>query len=210
MNPTMNNDMMAFGMDTPALENTTWWKRDGSDHFTIRDVLMAPEGFSIRTTDGRVLSGDVMDTYIQSDIPINIPKQAPAVHVSTTELNAGIEEGAGVAPEPDPLHRTFGSLKHNHPGMDTAAPTPMQEKPIDDVDMAMIRRVLDGVDMKAPSISFIKTPELESALDTLVNTLKVNQDTLVRYLEDRFSDGISTGIRNGILILCGLADTPTE
>ena len=62
----MNNNYMDLGPDSPQLEGTTWWRRDGKDHFTIRDVLMGPEGFSIRTTDGRMLNGDVMDTYIQS------------------------------------------------------------------------------------------------------------------------------------------------
>ena len=64
--------MYNMGLDSmPELNGTTWWSRDGKNHFTIRDVIMDPaQGIIIMTTDGRQFDDRVLDTYIQSDTPI--------------------------------------------------------------------------------------------------------------------------------------------
>ena len=33
------------------IENTTWWKQDGSDHFKVRSVFFDGTGMSIQTYD---------------------------------------------------------------------------------------------------------------------------------------------------------------
>jgi hypothetical protein len=204
MNNIMNNNMYEFGGDTPALEGTTWWRPDGGDHFTVRDVLMGPEGFTIHTTDGRMISGEVMETYIQSNEPISIPKQAPAQHITTEELTAGIDEAdaAGVIQEPgqDVLHKTFGSLKYDHSNIQQ--PT-QQEIPTDNIDMTMIKRVLDNIDIKDPDVTISVTSDLQSAISTLINILNVDMEALVKYFKDRLYSRIAASIECSIIDLCG-------
>lgn len=194
----MNGSIMDLGPDTPQLEGTTWWKPDGTDHFTIRDILMAPEGFTIRTTDGRMISGDVMETYIQSEVPINIPKQAPVHKVNVKELDeiSQVEEVDGKS--------NFGSLKYNH-DVEFAEPPAQRhhmKDPINDpigdpsprinsVEQAMVDRVLGKVnldDLVATSINHIES--VDNGIVTLVNTLNVPRKEINVYLTNRIKDKI--------------------
>lgn len=74
------------------IEGTTWWKQDGSDHFTIRSVFFDGSGMSIQTDDGRMVRGDVLQDYIQSDSPIG-PKPEPTIpHINKALLMQGMSE----------------------------------------------------------------------------------------------------------------------
>ena len=196
----MNGSIMDLGPDTPQLEGTTWWKPDGTDHFTIRDILMAPEGFTIRTTDGRMINGDVMETYIQSEVPISIPKQAPVHKVNVKEL----DEVSQVEEVDDKSN--FGSLKYNH-DVEFAEPPAQRhhiKDPINDpigdpdpaprvnsVEQAMVDRVLGKVNLDelvATNINHIES--VDNGIVTLVNTLNVPRKEINTYLTNRIKDKI--------------------
>lgn len=202
----MNNSIMDLGPDTPALEGTTWWKPDGSDHFTIRDILMSPEGFSIRSTDGRLINGDVMETYIQSEVPINIPKQAPTAKINTNIL----DELSSV----DTADNNFGSLRYNHDVAFNEPPAPRHhlKDPINDpigntqrnetvngVEQAMIDRVLGKVDMdELVAVGINNIESVDNGIVTLVTTLNVPRKEINSYLLRRVNNKISDMIKNAI------------
>ena len=113
----IDNNTMDLGVDGgTGMEGTTWWKRDGSDHFKVREVLMTDTGFSIRTEDGRLIPGDNLETYIQSDVPITGREgMQPVPTIDPSQLE-GIDPTAIVHDEPETKPKDFGSLRYSHPG----------------------------------------------------------------------------------------------
>ena len=185
-------NQMEFNSGMPDLTGTTWWKRDGSDHFTIRDVLMTDSGIIIRADDGRQFNENVMNIYIQSDKPINIPKKAPVQKIDTSNL----DEVSPVESQDDTLNKPLGSLRHNHPQAnfynDNVEMIQKPQKPVNttntnDLESAMVHRVLSGYFEKqeANIVDIIMTPDegLESSIETLKNILNVPNDTIREYLK---------------------------
>ena len=189
----MNNNYMDLGPDSPQLEGTTWWRRDGKDHFTIRDVLMGPEGFSIRTTDGRMLNGDVMDTYIQSEVPINIPKQAPKQKIDVSHLD---ELGSVKVGETQSL----GSLKYDHDVnfQKPQAPkhTPKTGEAVQEqtgrtlgesVELAMVDKVFGKFDDSSIDIKLPNDDKTITSIKTITDVLNVDKKFIVQYFEQKLS-----------------------
>lgn len=69
----MNNGIM-FGTNGPMMTGT-WYNPVTGDSFTVRDSFFENNQYVVSTTDGRVLSYDVIQNYVQSDKPIEIPKK---------------------------------------------------------------------------------------------------------------------------------------
>ena len=205
----VNNDTMDLGMGgETGLENTTWWKPDGSDHFTIHDMLMSPEGFSVRTTDGRLLPADVMEQYIQSDIPITgheREQQVPRINPKQLE---GIDKSAIVADDIE-KPKNFGSLKYSHPGAKFQQPTnqrmvkkeadplndplvpentPTEQTELDAVSYGMIDRVLGNVNTdELVAVNINPIEKIDGGVVTLVNTLNIKRSELKTYMVDRIA-----------------------
>lgn len=203
----VNNNTMDLGMGgETGLENTTWWKPDGTDHFTVRELLMSPEGFSVRTTDGRLLSADVMEQYIQSDTPITgheHDQQAPQINPRQLE---GIDKAAIVTDEIE-KPKSFGSLKYSHPGAKFQQPArqgmvrkeadPLNDpldaqremetpEELDAVSYGMIDRVLGKAnfeDLVAVTVNPIE--KIDEGVVTLVNTLNIKRSELKTYMIGR-------------------------
>ena len=69
----MNNGIM-FGTGGPVMTGT-WYNPNTGDSFTAKDCFFENNQYVIATTDGRLLGYDVIQNYIQSEKPINIPKK---------------------------------------------------------------------------------------------------------------------------------------
>lgn len=69
----MNNGIM-FGTGGPMMTGT-WYNPTTGDSFTVRDSFFENNQYVVSTTDGRVLSYDVIQNYVQSDKPIEMPKK---------------------------------------------------------------------------------------------------------------------------------------
>lgn len=201
----VNNDTMDLGMGgETGLENTTWWKPDGSDHFTVREMLMSPEGFSVRTTDGRLLPADVMEKYIQSDVPITGHERDQQAHIDPRQLE-GIDKSAIVDDNP----KNFGSLKYSHPGTKFQQPSrqsmvrkntdPLNDplvpndsdapEELDAVSYGMIDRVLGKVnldDLIAINVNSIE--KVDDGVVTLVKTLNIKRSELKTYMMGRIAE----------------------
>lgn len=68
----MNNGIM-FGTQGPMMTGT-WYNPNTGDSFTVRDCFFENNQYVVSTTDGRVLSYDMIQHYVQSDKPIEMPK----------------------------------------------------------------------------------------------------------------------------------------
>lgn len=215
----VNNDTMDLGMGgETGLENTTWWKPDGSDHFTIHEMLMSPEGFSVRTTDGRLLPADVMEQYIQSDVPITgheREQQVPRINPKQLE---GIDKSAIVADDIE-KPKNFGSLKYSHPGAKFQQPSHQQmvkkeadplndplpgngfEEPevpevpdeLDAVSYGMIDRVLGKANLEDLMTVYVNPVEkIDAGVVTLVNTLNIKRSEIKTYMVNRLVEKIGS------------------
>lgn len=69
----MNNGIM-FGTGGPMMSGT-WYNPATGDSFTVRDSFFENNQYVVSTTDGRVLSYDMIQHYVQSDKPIEMPKK---------------------------------------------------------------------------------------------------------------------------------------
>lgn len=71
----MNNGLM-FGMEGPNMEGT-WYNPQTGDSFTVRNSFFQDNQYLVQTTDGRVLTYEQLERYVQSDRPIEMPKPQP-------------------------------------------------------------------------------------------------------------------------------------
>lgn len=188
---------LAMGMEGMALENTTWWKPDGTDHFTIRDILMGPDGMVIRTLDGRQIDGSVMETYIQSDTPIAIPQERPVANIDVK----GLDPDSPVE-QTQPQQKSFGSLRNSHPGVTFKEDTRHYGMPkdplndplgsegtsnndIDPVEYTMIDRVLGKASFDCIHVDVQDDGTILNGISTLHDILNVKRENIEAYLTQR-------------------------
>lgn len=79
----MNNGIM-FGAQGPMMTGT-WYNPNTGDSFTVRDCFFENNQYVVSTTDGRVLSYDMIQHYVQSDKPIEMSK-TPQQETLPTEV----------------------------------------------------------------------------------------------------------------------------
>lgn len=63
-----------FSMDGPIMDGT-WYNITTGDSFTVRDTFFQDNQLMVATTDGRLMDYNMIQNYIKSDKPINVPKQ---------------------------------------------------------------------------------------------------------------------------------------
>ena len=233
----VNNNTMDLGMSgETGLENTTWWKPDGSDHFTVRDMLMSPEGFSVRTTDGRLLPADVMEQYIQSDTPITGQERMQHTPKIDPKQLEGIDKTAIVTDEVKDDKKQFGSLKYSHPGakfqqpahpqmvrknddpLNTPLGEPMVTEELDAVSYGMIDRVLGNTNLdELVAVNINPIEKVDNGVVTLVNTLNIKRSELKTYMVDRIAEQFESMVNTALSVyfdsLLGeeeSTETPTE
>ena len=209
----MNTDMMLEGEQ--QLEGTKWWSRDGNDHFIIREVLMSPEGFSVRTTDGRLLSADILEKYIQSDKPItdmmHTNKNQQPIDIS------GLDEVDSTSIHTET--QSFGSLKFSHPGasfkqssrqqmvrkepdpINDPLPTnkPTETEELDAVSYGMIDRVLGKANFEElVTVNINPIEKMYEGVITLVNTLNIERSELKSYMAGRLAEKFESMINMAV------------
>lgn len=167
------------------IENTTWWKQDGSDHFKVRSVFFDGAGMSIQTYDGRMISGDVLRDYIQSEEPISKPKTPTAPKINRATLMQGLS--------PDEL----GDVFINTPSVGSNLDSKQKQKPIElnkqvspeSTNDIIIKRMMDNLGY--PKIDFnIKidiTPDYIDKLKTSAQVMGVNIKDIKNYMCNNLS-----------------------
>lgn len=208
----IDNNTMDLGVDGgTGMEGTTWWKKDGSDHFKVREVLMVDAGFSIRTDDGRLIPGDEIENYIQSDIPITgkegMQPHTPKIDISQLD---GLDSTAIVHDESEVETKDFGSLRFSHPDAKFKPDTrmrmirkepdpindPLDAKPVaygeegrqgvDGISYGMIDRVLGNVPMDTlTGMNINHIDKVDNGVVILTDTLNIKRSEIKEYMRHR-------------------------
>jgi hypothetical protein len=158
------------------IENTTWWKQDGSDHFKVRSVFFDGTGMSIQTYDGRMINGDILRDYIQSETPINASKTPPVVKVNKSLLMQGIsEEELG-----DVFTPVSGGKPDQKPATASYAPLSQPSESTNDI---IIKRMTENLGY--PEVSFEVRinicPEYVEKLKTSAQVMGVDLEDIKNY-----------------------------
>ena len=200
---------LAMGMEGMELENTQWWKPDGTDHFPIRDILMGPDGMVIRTTDGRQLDGSVMETYIQSATPVHIPTERPVANIDVKSL----DPDSPVEQTTPTQQKGFGSLRNSHPGVTFKEDTRHYGMPkdplndplgsegtsnndIDPVEYTMIDRVLGKASFDCIHVDVQDDGTILNGISTLHDILNVKRENIEAYLTQRIMASLKDIAKN--------------
>lgn len=217
----LNNNTMDIGIDGgTGMEGTTWWKKDGSDHFKIREVLMTDTGFSVRTEDGRLINADNLEQYIQSDTPITGREQQYVPQIDPSQIE-GLDSTAIVHDDSNP--KPFGSLKYSHPEakfkqdnrprMIRHEPDPIND-PLDaqpeqyeepgsqgmnGISCSIIDRVLGKFPMdKLATVNINPIDKVDECFVVLTNTLNIRRYEIKEYLTNRLVDKIMDMINEAL------------
>lgn len=70
----MLNNGIVFGDQGPLMEGT-WYNPTTDDSFTVKDSFFEDGQYIVSTTDGRMLGYNMIQNYIKSDKPIEMPKK---------------------------------------------------------------------------------------------------------------------------------------
>lgn len=181
------------------IENTTWWKQDGSDHFKVRSVFFDGTGMSIQTYDGRMVNGDILRDYIQSEVPINPPKDPPVQKINRALLMQGLSE--------EELGDVFATPPENKPDQNPATKLyTLSSQPAESTNDVIIKRMTENLGY--PEVSFeVKInilPEYAEKLKTSAQVMGVDLEDIKNYfcknireediqrkLRDSFSDAFN-------------------
>lgn len=88
----MNNGVV-FNSEGPMMSGT-WYNPNTGDSFTVLDNFFENNQFMVTTTDGRMLTYDQIQYYIQSDKPIDKPKPSPLSDVPAS-ITSMLEDNSG-------------------------------------------------------------------------------------------------------------------
>ena len=158
------------------IENTTWWKQDGSDHFKVRSVFFDGTGMSIQTYDGRLINGDALRDYVQSETPVNPPQNPPIQKIDKSLLLQGITE--------DELGDVFSKPITNTQNQNQYSENPVIRNDSQSTNDIIIERMMKNLGY--PEINFdIKitvTPEYIEKLKTSAQVMGVDMVDIKNFM----------------------------
>lgn len=180
----LNNGLM-FGMEGPNMEGT-WYNPKTGDSFTVRNSFFQDNQYIVQTTDGRILDYNTLQSYIQSDRPIEMPKPQPKHETLPAEVENLIECPSDNMYDilPEDLNMINGGSKSLG---NLATPTNRtQGDPISsisytqvDQNFTMIEKALAKKSMPdiQVSIDWKNFPQRE--MDMLIDIMDVNEDEII-------------------------------
>lgn len=191
----LNNGLM-FGMEGPNMEGT-WYNPQTGDSFTVRNSFFQDNQYLVQTTDGRILTYEQLERYVQSDHPIEMPKvQEENIPTEVAKLLA--DDSADVdylLPEDAALlqgtPKTLGSLNDTIVQTTTTAPVittgysqvvgPMIE--LNDftiIDKALGKKQLPDIQV---GIDWKNFPEKE--INMLIDVMEIPAENIVKWYANR-------------------------
>lgn len=196
------------------LTGTKWWSRDGKEHFVVRDIIMDPaQGIIIQTMDGRMLSPDYLDRFIQSETPINVPKAPPKV----PKINLhNLDPDTPITEVSDNYDMTIQGLEVADSGIypeeyvedrQINVSAPKQETKSTNYDI--IDKAFSKIEK--PSVTFnIQFKEFPNReLELLQDIMNIPGSEIAKYCCDRwFKDGLTTALSESFLEIFGCYDDP--
>lgn len=120
----MNNGIM-FGTQGPLMSGY-WVDPRTGDSFTVKDSFFEDGQYIITTMDGRKLSYDIIQNYVQSDKPIDIPKsqQKPQQNLPAEVLSELADDSTEMLPD------EMSMIKGSNLGNLYTQPVQIQDEPM--------------------------------------------------------------------------------
>lgn len=176
----LNNGLM-FGMEGPNMEGT-WYNPKTGDSFTVRNSFFQDNQYIVQTTDGRILDYNTLQSYIQSDRPIEMSTKTednlPAEVVDLVDSN---DFSYNILPEDLNMINGSKSLGNLSIINNTTSSDPIISIPYTQVDQnfAMIEKALAKKSMPdiQVSIDWKNFPQRE--MDMLIDIMDVNEDEII-------------------------------
>jgi len=167
------------------IENTTWWKMDGSDHFKVRSVFFDDAGMKIQAYDGRMISGDVLNEYIQSEEPIKKPKTPSTPKINKASLLQGLDK--------DELGDIFVSTPSVGSNLDTnkkpdiTIPKPAPQESANDI---IIKRMMDnlGIPVVRLDVKIDVEDGYAEKLKSLADIMNIDMGDIEAYMRKNIDD----------------------
>lgn len=157
-----------------SLNGTTWYNSKG-DHFTVQDIIMDGSTFSVTTTDGRIISADKMNEYLQSNKPIDFEEynspDISNIETSNESLNSLLDNSY----IENPSKELSENLDYNI------------------IDRALKDKIRDTDVSIAVSCEFPKTE-----VDILTNILKISKESIVDYLNTNLENSLKNKLKDAI------------
>lgn len=175
--------LMDEGMNFDLVGKTFYSTRN-SDHFTVKDVLLEGSSFTVTTTDGRMIPGDQLNSYLQSDKPVNIQEFKPTqkkIDVSGLDEVDSLDQIITSRPRVDPDHVYLDS-----------------DKP---VDYDIIDRALNNLDVELEcSLKWTYPDKQISALTDIMNISKssIAKYIIYKYFKDDLNDIVKDAVEKSI------------
>ena len=181
----MNNGVV-FNSEGPMMSGT-WYNPNTGDSFTVLDNFFENNQFMVTTTDGRMLTYDQIQYYIQSDKPIDKPapsllSDVPASITSMLEDNSGqilsddmslIHSNLNTISTPE-VGKLYIDPEWSNPSVSFSNNHPIIEK-------ALSKTVLPEIDIQ---LKWSKYPERE--IEMLTDIMDVQMSEIVDWYINKF------------------------
>lgn len=202
-----------------SVQGTTWYHRTNGDKITVREVIFDMDGsmqYIIDTGNGgrKTIDASVLNDYIQSDKPLNLPKHMPPPQkIKIGDLEGRPNDGTAQKIMLDGLDDNdfeYTNFRENTPtrfeGMGIDQPTiPRPQLKLDMLTSApssnwsIIERALKKTEMPTIENKYVWENYPQKEIDMLIDILDVPQDDIIEYLtSDSFINKCIGDIRENL------------
>lgn len=186
----MNNGIQFMG-DGPMMHGT-WYNPSTGHKFTVRDCFFQDGQFIVQTTDGQMLDYNTIQNYVQAtdaqgrevnDRPL-VESKTPKKETLPPEVAALVDDTLSsdsqyILPEDEMI--LSGNPATNMVNPPRYQPDERYIQTSMDPDMPMVERVLKRFKDITPTISIDYTQLPKKQLDTLVDILGIDPQTIAEY-----------------------------
>ena len=198
----MIHNGMTFGMDGPQI--TGWWVNPKTgDKFNAIDTFFEDNNLLVKAADGRILNYNVLQNYVHTDKPNDVPVENPTPKNELNNLPANIlSELEGPEGEEEnslliPDDNIFGApIRHEDKTSMTITTTPSKPS-IGDFDI--INRALGSKSQPSIKGEVAWRSFPESEIKMLIDMMGVKKSDIIEYYIDKISiKDIESAVRETI------------
>lgn len=220
----MNMNGMMFGGEGPVMQGT-WYDPNTGDAFTVRDSFFEDNQYTVTTTDGRYLSYNQLQNYIQTDMKLedlkkmklekqNAVKEELPAEVANLIADNGGDPYAGMMTPEDMM------IGNNKPNLGNLYrdDLPVQQTPVGNVyvdpynnagkgqsmNEAIIEKALKNASKPEFSVNVIWDNFPLKQIEMLKDIMEIPEDEIIDWYLDNIEmievvDALKTAIRSKIL-----------
>ena len=219
----MNMNGMMFGGEGPVMQGT-WYDPNTGDAFTVRDSFFEDNQYTVTTTDGRYLSYNQLQNYIQTDMKLedlkkmklekqNAVKEELPAEVANLIADNGGDPYAGMMTPEDMM------IGNNKPNLGNLyrADLPVQQTSIGNVyvdtydagkgqsmNEAIIEKALKNAEKPEFNVDVIWDNFPLKQIEMLKDIMEIPEDEIIDWYLDNIEmievvDALKTAIRSKIL-----------